>query len=251
MTKPISFEISTEGIGVLTFSNPPHNAMTSAMLSETAQIIHDNNDAKDVKVIVIKSNGERAFCAGASFEELMGITTREEGKTFFSGFAQVINAIRKSGKIVIGQVQGKAVGGGVGLAAACDLCFATDHAAVKLSEINIGIGPFVIGPAVTRRIGVTRFSHLALSPMEFKPAKWAFDNGLYTSLFENMDQLSQAVMNKAEELSKVNPEALTKLKKSLWAGCEDWDDLLDQKAKESGELVLSSFSQSALSKFKK
>ncbi len=251
MTEQIDFTISPIGVGSITFSNPPHNAMTGTMLGEITRLVNESSENQSVKVLVIKSSGERTFCAGASFDELMSIKNDFEGKVFFSGFALLINAIRKCKKIVLGQVQGKVVGGGVGLASAFDLCFASRFADIKLSEISIGIGPAVISPAVIRKIGLSAFSQLSLNPQEFKSANWALEKGLFSSLSEIHGDLNNAVTRKASELCDSNPEALSNLKRSFWTGCDDWDVLLMRKAEESGKLVLSDFTQKALSRFKK
>ena len=137
-----------------------------------------------VSVIILRSGGERTFCAGASFDELININDFETGKKFFSGFANVINACRKCPKLIIGRVQGKAVGGGVGVASAVDYCFATQFASVKLSELNVGIGPFVVGPAVQRKIGLSAMSQLTINADEFKSAQWALDKGLFAEVFD-------------------------------------------------------------------
>ena len=204
----------------------------------------------EVNVIVLSSFGEKVFCAGASFDELASISDLQEGVRFFSGFANVINACRKSSKIIIGRVQGKAVGGGVGLASATDYCLATDKAAVKLSELAVGIGPFVVGPAVERKIGLSAMSQMALNATEWQSAKWAREKGLYTEIFESIEQLDEAVAALTAKLSASNPEALSALKKVFWKGTENWDELLKERAGISGRLVLSDFTRNAIAAFK-
>ena len=201
-------------------------------------------------MIILKSGGDRAFCAGASFDELTAIENEKQGKAFFMGFARVINAMRKCPKFIIGRVQGKAVGGGVGLAASVDYCIATRYAAVKLSELAIGIGPFVVGPAVERKIGISGLSHLAIDATKWMPAAWALENGLYQKVLESTEELDNEVAALARILAGSNPEAMAELKKTFWRGCEDWDDLLEDRAEISGRLVLSDFTRRAIDKFK-
>lgn len=235
----------------ITFSHPASNSFPSNLLSDlTAQLqIFSEDDA--ISVIVLKSAGEGAFCAGASFDELLSITNFEDGKTFFSGFANVINAMRSCKKIIVGRVQGKAVGGGVGLAAACDYAFATENASVKLSEIAIGIGPFVIEPAVSRKIGKTAMSQLTLAAHDWKNAQWAFENGLYAELFASVSEMDSALESFVSKLASYNPEALFEMKKVLWENTNHWETLLYERAAISGKLVLSDFTKNALNQFKK
>jgi methylglutaconyl-CoA hydratase len=184
----VTTAVNEQGVCFLTFSSPPHNALPGHLLQELAAAIEKAGMDREVKVIILGSGGDRTFCAGASFEELKAVSNQEEGYRFFSGFAKVINACRKCPKLIIGRVQGKAVGGGVGIAAATDYCFATQHAAVRLSELALGIGPFVIGPAVERRIGPAAFSHLALRPTEWKSAEWAAEKDFMQKYFPTTQQ---------------------------------------------------------------
>jgi methylglutaconyl-CoA hydratase len=199
-----------------------------------------------VGVVVLKSQGTATFCAGASFDELLAVTTEAEGKTFFSGFAHLINAMRKCPKIIVGRVQGKTVGGGVGIAAACDYVLATHEASVKLSELTIGIGPFVIEPAVSRKIGKTALAELSLAAGEWKSAAWAKEKGLFANTFESIEKLDEAVSILTHQLASYNPEAVTEMKKVLWEGTEHWDNLLVERAAITGKLVLSEATKSAL-----
>jgi methylglutaconyl-CoA hydratase len=245
----VSFAKSPNGVATISFYHPAQNSLPANLLNElTETIIQAGNDTT-VRVIVLKSEGERTFCAGASFDELLQIKDKEAGAVFFSGFAKVINACRKSPKIVIVRVQGKAVGGGVGIAAAADYCLATQHAAIKLSELAIGIGPFVISPAVTRKLGLAAFSQLTIRASDFQSAQWAQDKGLYNEVYPGIAALDSAVDELAQKLASYHPDALTGLKQILWEGTEDWDELLNQRAAISGELVLSAFTQQALQHF--
>jgi len=238
-------------IATVAFFHPASNSFPSELLARLANTFNELSNNSDVHVIVLKSEKEKAFCAGASFDELVAISTLAEGKQFFLGFANVINAMRNCSKIIVGRVQGKAVGGGVGLAAACDYCFATEEASVKLSELTIGIGPFVIEPAVTRKIGIAAFSELTLDATSWQTAYWAKEKGLYAKVFTSFNELDKEVENLALKFSKYNIEALNELKKVLWKGTENWNDLLERRAEISGKLVLSESTKKALQKFKK
>ncbi|SEC43661.1 methylglutaconyl-CoA hydratase [Tenacibaculum sp. MAR_2009_124] len=238
-------------IAIIEFGHPASNSFPSELLERLANEFDSLSTNKEVAIIVLKSEGNRAFCAGASFDELVSITNLEDGKKFFSGFANVINAMRKCSKLIIGRVQGKTVGGGVGLAAACDYVLATEHASIKLSEFTIGIGPFVIAPAVKRKIGVSGLSELTLDATNWKNAYWAKEKGLYARVFENIGELDKEVDLFSEKLASYNPEALDEMKKALWIGTENWNSLLIDRAETSGKLVLSDFTKKALEKFKK
>ncbi len=246
--------ISTQienGIGSVTFFHPQSNSMPGELLRKLASEISILGQNKEVKVILLRSDGEKSFCAGASFDELISIKDLETGNTFFSGFALVINAIRTAPKFVIARVQGKAVGGGVGIAAAADYSMATKDASVKLSELAVGIGPFVVGPAVERKIGTSAFTNLAINATEWRDANWAKEKGLYADIYENISLLDIAINNLATTLASSNPEAMSELKKISWAGTEHWDKLLFERAAISGRLVLSEFTINAINKFKK
>jgi methylglutaconyl-CoA hydratase len=247
----ISLHISDEGIATITFYHPAQNSLPSALLKQLADTIDNAGADPKTKVIVLKSGGERTFCAGASFDELLQIKDKEAGAAFFSGFAKVINACRKSPKIIIARVQGKAVGGGVGLAAAADYCLATEAASIKLSELAIGIGPFVISPAVTRKVGLSAFSQLTIRATDFQTAQWAMEKGLYNEVYADTLALDEALDILSQKLASYHPDALVGLKQILWEGTEDWDELLMERAAISGELVLSEFTQQALNGFLK
>lgn len=238
-------------IATVEFGHPASNSFPSILLDRLTNELDElsNNDA--VSIIILKSEGNRAFCAGASFNELTAITSLEEGKAFFSGFANVINAMRRCDKLIIGRIQGKAVGGGVGLAAACDYALATEHASIKLSELTIGIGPFVIAPAVERKIGLSGLAELTLAATEWKNAYWAKEKGLFAKVFETIEELDKEIDLLANNLASYNPEALHEMKKALWRGTENWEQLLTERAEVSGKLVLSDFTKKALQKFKK
>lgn len=237
-------------VGYIEFFHPAHNSLPGDVLAELTQTITEAGTNEAIKVIVLKSGGDRTFCAGASFKELININDDATGKVFFSGFAHVINAMRKCPKFIIGRIQGKTVGGGVGLAAATDYCMATKFAAIKLSELNIGIGPFVVGPAIERKMGLSAMSQIAIDANTFYPAEWAKDKGLFTQVFESTEALDEAVKTAAEHLCTYNPEAMQEMKAIFWKGTEDWDNLLAERAAISGRLVLSEFTKETLKRFK-
>jgi methylglutaconyl-CoA hydratase len=237
-------------VGYIEFFHPAHNSLPGDLLADLAEHISKAGENDEVKVIVLQSGGERTFCAGASFQELVNITDEETGKAFFSGFANVINAMRKCPKIIIGRVQGKTVGGGVGLASATDYCMATKFAAIKLSELNVGIGPFVVGPAVERKIGLSAMSQIAIDANSFYPAQWAQQKGLFTKVYDTTEELDESVKSFAEHLSTYNTEAMRELKNMMWSGTENWDKLLADRAAISGRLVLSDFTKKKLNEYK-
>jgi methylglutaconyl-CoA hydratase len=250
MGKPYVKQTIVNNISYIEFYHPSQNSLPGELLQKLEYFIKNAGNHQDVKVIVLQSGGDKAFCAGASFKELVNISDKDSGKTFFSGFANVINAMRICPKLIIGRIQGKTVGGGVGIIAACDYCLATKHAEIKLSELNIGIGPFVVGPVIERKIGLSSLSQISLNPSKFFTTSWAKDNGLYTEVFENISELDLAVQAFAEELCSFNQEAMNEIKKLFWRGTDHWDTLLDEQAKISGRLVLSSFTKEKLNKFK-
>lgn len=238
------------GLATIEFFHPLSNSLPGKVLAALAQSITDAGNNNEVTIILLKSSGDRAFCAGASFDELISINDLETGKKFFSGFANVINACRKCPKLIIGRVQGKAVGGGVGLASAVDYCFATKFASVKLSELAVGIGPFVVGPAVERKIGTSAMSQLAIDATEWQTADWAKQKGLYAEVFESIEEMDEAINALTNKLLASNPEAMALLKKIFWQGTDNWDELLSERAAMSGKLVLSDFTRNAINKFK-
>ncbi len=238
------------GIATIEFFHPQSNSLPGAILNDLAKTINDIGIDINVKVIILKSAGEKAFCAGASFDELVAISNEAQGKEFFSGFAKVINAMRKCHKLIIGRIHGKAVGGGVGLASAVDYAIATQEASVKLSELAVGIGPFVVGPAVERKLGLSCFSQLAIDATEWRSAEWAKKHGLYAEVYNTVAEMDDAIVTLAERLSHSSPEAMAQLKKIFWHGTDHWDTLLAERAAISGRLVLSDFTRNAINKFK-
>ena len=202
-------------IGTIEFYHPQSNALPGNILSELANTIQNAGEDNDIKVIILKSGGDRAFCAGASFDELISIKNEKSGKDFFSGFANVINAARKCPKFILGRIQGKAVGGGVGMASATDYCFATKYASVKLSELAIGIGPFVVGPAVERKIGNSAFSSMTINATKWFDAQWAREKGLYSDVFDSTKEMDKEILTLASTLSNSNPQAMKELKEIM------------------------------------
>jgi len=237
-------------VATVQFGHPASNSFPRELLNRLTAEINSLSLSENVSVIVLQSEGSKAFCSGASFDELLQVENEEQGTEFFSGFAHLLNAMRNCSKIIIGRVQGKAVGGGVGIISACDYVLANPESAVKLSELAIGIGPFVIEPAVSRKIGKTAMTEMTLSAQDWKSANWAFEKGLYSAL-HNAEELDTAVENFAQKVSSYNPEALYEMKKIIWEGTEHWESLLIERASITGKLVLSDFSRKALTQFKK
>ena len=246
----VDHKIDEKGIATIEFGHPLSNSLPGKILQKLADVITELGENDAVKVIVLRSAGEKAFCAGASFDELISIQDLETGQKFFSGFAKVINACRKAPKFIIGRIHGKAVGGGVGIASSVDYCLATKFADVKLSELAVGIGPFVVGPAVERKIGLSAMSELAINATEWRSANWGTDKGLYNAVFESVEALDAEINRLAEKLSESNPEAMAMLKKVFWQGTENWDQLLSERAGMSGKLVLSDFTVNSIQAFK-
>ncbi|NOT49994.1 MAG: enoyl-CoA hydratase/isomerase family protein [Chitinophagaceae bacterium] len=239
-----------KGVATIEFFHPQSNSLPGKILHDLAAAITHAGENPDGVVIILRSAGDKAFCAGASFDELVAITNEKEGLAFFSGFAHVINAMRTCPKFIIGRIHGKCVGGGVGLASAVDYAIAAEGADVKLSELAVGIGPFVVGPAVERKIGTAAFSALAIDASTWRNAEWAKRKGLYAELHENIGNMDEAVHRLAFHLSHSSPEAMTEMKKIFWKGTEHWETLLIERAKISGRLVLSDFTKKAIEKFK-
>ncbi|AWI24548.1 enoyl-CoA hydratase/isomerase family protein [Flavobacterium pallidum] len=237
-------------IATIEFFHPEQNSLPGNILAQLAETITKTGNDDNVKVIILKSGGDRTFCAGASFKELININDAATGKVFFSGFAKVINAMRKCPKFIIGRIQGKTVGGGVGIAASTDYCFATKFAAIKLSELNVGIGPFVVSPAIERKMGVSAMSQIAIDANTFYEAEWARSKGLFAEVSESIEEMDSKVEAFAKHLCTYNPEAMTEMKKIFWKGTDDWDHLLAERAAISGRLVLSDFTKKTLEKFK-
>ena len=238
------------GINTIEFFHPQSNSLPGKILEELAREIHFAGTHDDTRVIILKSAGDKTFCSGASFDELIAIKNEKEGLAFFSGFANVINAMRKCPKFIIGRIQGKCVGGGVGLAAAVDYAIATNKAEIKLSELAVGIGPFVVGPAVERKIGIGPFNALAIDATSWRSTDWAKRKGLFAEVHESLENMDEAVNRLANSLSHSSPLAMAAMKKTFWRGTENWDELLKERAAISGKLVLSDFTKKAIEKFK-
>ncbi len=238
------------GVTTIEFSHPQSNSMPTRQLEKLAHEIHFAGTHAETKVIILKSAGDKSFCAGASFDELLQINNIETGQKFFSGFANVINNMRRCPKFIIVRIQGKCVGGGVGIAAAADYAIAVEGADIKLSELAVGIGPFVVGPAVERKIGIAAFSALSIDATMWRNTDWAKRKGLFAEVHENVTNMDESVKRLANTLAHSNPEAMAEMKKVFWKGTENWDALLHERALISGKLILSSFSKEAISKFK-
>lgn len=250
---PENGEITTNienNIGTIEFYHSKGNSLPGKMLRDLANTITKIGNNPDAHVLTLKSRGEGAFCAGASFDELIAIDNYEEGKHFFMGFANVLNAMRQCAKLIIVRVQGKTVGGGVGIASAGDYTVAHESASIKLSELALGIGPFVVGPAVKRKIGSSAFSTLSIDAASWNDAEWAREKGLYSKVCETHDKLDKETAELAQQLADYSPEAMSEMKKVFWKGTEDWDTLLEKRAEISGRLVLSDYTRNFIENFK-
>jgi methylglutaconyl-CoA hydratase len=238
------------GVLHIEFAHPAHNSLPSNLLTQLTATIKAAGEDPSVSVIVLRSGGERTFCAGASFDELASIADFETGKRFFSGFANVINAMRECPKFIVVRAHGRAIGGGVGICAAADYCVASQYATIKLSELAVGFGPFVIGPAVERRMGLSAFSELAMNATEWRTAYWAKEKGLFNEVFESNEQLDAYLVHFSEKLAASSPEAMRELKRVFWQNTDNWTDLLAERAAISGRLALSDFTKQAIAAFK-
>jgi methylglutaconyl-CoA hydratase len=236
---------------VIEFFHPQSNSLPKNLLTDLASHIHGAGLDDEIRVVVIRSAGDRAFCAGASFNELLQIRTNREGEDFFNGFAHVINSMRKCPKLIIARIQGKCVGGGVGIAAAADYAIALTGSDIKLSELEIGIGPFVVGPAVERKIGLSAFSQLTIDAASWRTAEWAKTRGLFSEVHMNIQELDESIQRLVNHLIRSNPQAVREIKKIFWQGTSHWDQLLFERAKISGQLVTSEHAQKAIRLFNK
>jgi methylglutaconyl-CoA hydratase len=236
-----------EGIATVSFFHPKGNSLPGALLARLAEEITAQGRNPAANVIVLRSEGSGPFCGGASFQELQAITNREQGKQFFLGFARLILAMTRCPRFIIARVHGKAVGGGVGVCAAADYAFAVPGASVKLSELAVGIGPFVVGPVIERKIGLSAFSSLAVNAMEWRVAEWAREHGLFAEVRDTVEEMDQAIAELALRLASSNPDAMAQMKRIFWAGTEHWEQLLAERAEMSGTLVLSDFTRKAIS----
>lgn len=239
-----------KGITTIEFFHPQGNSLPRRLLEDLANEIHAAGADRDTAVLVLRAAGTGPFCAGASFDELSGIEDAKQGFDFFSGFANVINAARKCPKLIIGRIHGRCVGGGVGLAAAVDYAIAHESAEIKLSELAVGIGPFVVGPAIERKIGTSAFSQLAIDAGTWRNGDWARRKGLYAELHPTAEGMDESVRRLSNQLAHHNTEAMRELKKVIWKGTDDWDELLSSRAEISGRLVTSAFTKEAIQKFK-
>ncbi|MDH6252173.1 methylglutaconyl-CoA hydratase [Chryseobacterium sp. H1D6B] len=224
-------------IAEITFGTPKSNSLPGAILEKLAQTILDEGAKEEVKAILVKSEGEKAFCAGASFDELLAIEELEASTKFFGGFAKVLNAMRNCGKIVVVRVQGKTTGGGVGIACGADYCFAVKDAALALTEVNLGIGPFVIGPYVERKIGKSQFSAMAIDA-DFRSAAWAEQHNVYHSVSENISEMDMALEKFLQTLASRSIEALSLIKKVSWEGTDHFNELMPARIHMSASLIL-------------
>lgn len=239
-----------DGIGTVEFFTEQSNSLPGDILQKLAATIEEAGKNSEIKVIILKSGGDRTFCAGASFDELIAVDSAERGHAFFMGFANVINAMRKAPKFILGRIQGKAVGGGIGLASATDYCYATQYASIKLSELALGIGPFIVSAPIERKMGLSAMSQMGINAGEFYSPEWCREKGLFNEVFSTTEEMDSAIDELAKKLAGYNPEAMAEMKKVFWTGTDNWDDLLSNRAKTSGSLVLSDFTRTFIQKFK-
>lgn len=244
-------DLTTDGVAHIIFYHPNHNSLPGRLLAGLVDAFEAAGKNPEAKIVVLRSAEHKTFCAGASFDELAEIQDFDTSLRFFSGFGNVVNAMRRCPKIVVGRIHGKAVGGGVGLAAATDFCMASKWASVRLSELAVGFGPFVIGPAVERKVGAATFAQMALNPSEWMTAEWAKSKNLFQEVFETVEQLDAYIAHFSKNLCSYSPEALAELKKIFWQDTEHWDTLLHERAAISGRLALSAFTKKAIAEFKK
>jgi methylglutaconyl-CoA hydratase len=240
---------TTDGIGTISFFHPKGNSLSGSLLRELMEAVDRLGFDKSVNVIVLRSEGTGPFCAGASFDEFTSIQDAEAGRQFFMGFARLMLAMRRCPKFIVARVHGKVAGGGVGIVAAADYSMAMATAAVRLSELAVGIGPFIVGPVIERRIGSGSFSAMAVDA-EWRDAQWAERHGLYSRLCDVQTELDAHLDSLARTLARSNPEAMAELKRTFWAGTEHWDELLPERAKMSGRLVLSDYTRKAIEQFR-
>jgi len=237
-----------EGVATVRFAHPKGNSLPAALLARLAEEIRSLGPQPEAKVIVLRSGDTGPFCAGASFDELKAINDPAAGKEFFMGFARVILAMTRCPKFIIARLHGKAVGGGVGLVAASDYAMAVESASLRLSELAVGIGPFVVGPAIERKIGLGGFSAMAIDT-EWRSARWAEEFGLYSRVFDSVNALDSGLDLFARKLARANPQAMAKLKSVFWHGTESWERMLEERAEMSGALVTSEFTRAAITAF--
>lgn len=233
------------GIATVTFAHPKGNSLPGALLREIAATIDQCGGRDDVRVLVLRSAGTGPFCAGASFDELRALRDERAGLDFFSGFAHVMLAMQRSPQFVITRVQGKAVGGGVGVVAASDYAIAASGASLRLSELAVGIGPFVVGPVIEHRIGNGHFTALSVDH-DWRDAAWGERVGLYAKVSDSVEALDRDVAALATRLAGTNPAAMREMKRAARAGTEHWHQLLYERAAISGALILTEAAQQSL-----
>lgn len=236
-------------VAEITFGTEKSNSLPGEILEKLAQTILDEGAKPEVKAILLKSAGEKAFCAGASFDELLSIDELEISKKFFGGFAKVLNAMRNCGKLVIVRVQGKTTGGGVGIACAADYCFATKDSAMALTELNLGIGPFVIGPYVERKVGKSAYGAMSIDA-DFRSADWGEKHDVYHSVSENIQEMDEKIAAFMNKLSERSADALALIKKVLWEGSEHFDQLMPERILMSASLILEDSAKENIGKIK-
>ncbi len=237
------------GFARIVFAHPSHNSMPSGLLAELVRKIDEAAADPAVRAVLLRSAGDETFCAGANLDELLAIEDEATGTDFFMGFANVILAMRRCPKPIVVAVQGKAIGGGVGIAAAADYTLGCKGAQVRLSELAIAIGPFVILPALIRKMGVSAASELCWDT-QWHDSRWAREHNLYQRVYAGPEELFREARLLAKRLAEHSPAATTRLKRSLWEGTDHWPEELARRAEITGQLVLTPEAKGALAKFK-
>lgn len=238
-----------DGVGTVEFSHPKGNSLPARLLNDLASAIRTLGADDAARVIVLRSAGSGTFCAGASFDEFTAVADAAQGKEFFSGFARVIAAMVRAPKFVLARVQGRAAGGAIGLICASDYSIAVRSAQVKLSELQVGIGPFVVGVVIERKLGLAPFQSLAVHA-DWHDAAWCERHGVYSAVVEDEAALDAAIDAHAKRLAASNPEAMREMKRIFWRGTDDWEALMGERAAMSGRMVLSAFTRDALARFR-
>lgn len=221
MNIPASLKLTQRMNGVMqiTMSRPElFNAFDEAMIAELDasfdQLVADDS----VRVIVLAGEGKH-FSAGADLKWMQraSLESREWNLADARRFAAMLGKIDACPKPTLARVQGAALGGGVGLACACDVAIAGDNASFAISEAKFGILPAVIGPYLTNAVGKRHARRLALTMTRIRAAE-ALSLGLVHQVTA-VDDLDSAVDACLQELLAGGPQAQREIK-SLFAQLE-------------------------------
>jgi methylglutaconyl-CoA hydratase len=158
MSETIGIAVDGRGVATLTLKRPEkHNAMNSAMIAELTEAAGRLGRDPAVRVVVLTGAG-RSFSAGGDLAwmraqmEADGATRAREAR----GLAEMLGALDRMPKPLVGRVQGQAFGGGVGLISVCDVAVGVEGAKLGLTEVRLGLIPATIGPYVVARMGAAR-----------------------------------------------------------------------------------------------